>query len=584
MPDVTIAEAFQIALTHHQGGRAREAGELYERILAVQPDHADASHLLGLLTLQAGDYARAQRLIEGAIELNPGAAIYHNSLGQVFDRGSRPTEARTQYERALRLAPTYVEALNNLGNNLARAGRAREAIATLEAAVRADPSVGQTHSNLGNVLKDSGQLSSAITCFRRAVELCPNDPLLHSNLLLTLHYDPAYGPEALLREHRLWDQRHGDAPRTLSHANTRDPERKLRVGYLSPDFQAHPIARFLTPLLRLHRRDQIEVFSYADVPRPDATTAELESLSDHWRNIAFVSHDDVARQIHADQIDLLVDLAAHSARNRLPVFARKPAPVQLTYLAYCSTTGLRQMDYRLSDPFLDPVEKATSHSTEETLRLESYWCYSPHPIEPPPLTTRPESARNFTFGSLNNPCKISSVILNAWSQLLQQLPDAKLLVHTNEIGRAHLQEYFRGARVGPERIEFVGKQPLVDYLATYRRIDVCLDTFPFGGGTTTCDALWMGVPVVTLKGETAVSRAGASLLGQLGLSELVAGTPEDYVRIAVALARAPARLQAWRSGLRQRMQSSPLMDAPRFVRNLESIYRDIWQRWCRTEQ
>ncbi|MEY4938653.1 MAG: repeat-containing protein YrrB [Verrucomicrobiota bacterium] len=583
MAEVTIAEAFEIALAHHQGSRSREAGELYERILAVQPDHPDASHLLGLLALQAGDCARAQRLIQRAIELNPGAAIYHNSLGQVFDRSSQPAEARAEYEQALRLAPAYVEALNNLGNNLARAGRSREAIATLEAAVTADPGVGQTYSNLGNVLKDSGQLSRAIACFRRAVELCPNDPLLHSNLLLTLHYDPACGPEALLREHRLWDERHGDAGPIMPHENVPDPQRRLRVGYVSPDFNAHPIARFLTPLLRLHRRDEIEVFSYADVPRPDATTAELQGLSDHWRNIAFLSDDDVARQIRADRIDILVDLAAHSARNRLRLFARKPAPVQLTYLAYCSTTGLRHLDYRLSDPFLNPIDQEVSSYSEETLRLESYWCYAPHPIQPLTVTERAGDRGSLTFACLNNPCKISDVTLSAWTQLLQQLPESKLVIHAHEIGRTHLQDHFRAAGLALERVEFVGRQPLADYLATYQRVDIGLDTYPFGGGTTTCDALWMGVPVVSQRGATAVSRAGASLLGQLGLSELVADTPEAYVRIAVALARDPARLRAWRSGLRQQMQSSRLMDGPRCVQNLESIYRDIWQSWCRIE-
>ncbi|MEY4938656.1 MAG: hypothetical protein RIQ93_391 [Verrucomicrobiota bacterium] len=553
----------------------------YEKALSLRPDYPDAWNNRALALQSLGRTQEAKVSLQRALGLAPQNAIYHNNLGEVLSRLGSLAEARVEYETAIRLAPKYVAALNNLGCHLASAGELAQAIACFESALTAAPTIAQTYSNLGLALKDAGQIARAITCFRRSIELQPNNPVSHSNLLLTLHYDPACRPEALLREHQRWGERHSAPGPARQHQNARDPHRKLRVGYLSPDFQAHPLARFITPILRLHHREQFEVFSYADVPRPDAITAELQDISDQWRNVAFNSDEEIAGQIGTDQIDILVDLAAHSARNRLRVFARKPAPLQITYLAYCSTTGLRQMDYRLSDPFLDPLGQPTSPYTEETVRLESYWCYSPYPIDPPPLIGRVASPRSFTFGCLNNPCKISAVTLDAWSRLLQQLPQSKLLVHTNELGRTHVQQHFRAAGVAVERIEFVGKQSLADYLATYQRIDVCLDTFPFGGGTTSCDALWMGVPVVTLQGETAVSRAGASLLGQLGLSELVTETVEDYVAVALSLARDPARLDAWRTGLRQQIRASPLMDGPRFIRNLEAVYRDLWQRWCR---
>jgi predicted O-linked N-acetylglucosamine transferase (SPINDLY family) len=571
--------AFAVALDHHRAGRLAEAERGYRDILQRQPQHADSLNLLGVIALQTGNLEAALTLVQRAVALRPDAAVCRNNLGQILERLGRDDEAARCYEAALELDPSYAEPHNNLGLALARRDRLAEADAHYEKAIALDPQYAEPQTNRGNLLKDRGEIDAAIACYRRAVELRPDLSALHSNLLLALHYHPGCSPADLKREHAAWAERHV-APLAAGrrpHENGRDPERRLRVGYVSPDFREHAVARFVLPLFRQHDRKQVEVYAYSDVAKPDPTTNVLRNRVDRWRDVAALGNAELAQMIRADGIDVLVDLAAHSGSNRLLMFSRKPAPVQVTYLAYCSTTGVDAIDYRVTDRFLDPPGEWSGY-TEASLQLpQCYWCYSEPQVRP--ATAR--AAGPLTFGCLNNFAKVSDATLELWMRLLLQVPEARLLLYARtEFHRDRVRHALRSAGVDEARAAFVGRQSLADYLLTYREIDVALDPHPYGGGTTSCDALWMGVPVVSLAGRTAVSRAGATLLANVGLERFVARSAEQYVGLAAALIRDAAGLAALRAELRARVESSPLMDAPQFARDFEAQLRAAWRAWC----
>ncbi len=581
MPELRADQAFALALEHHRAGRLAEAEHGYRAILKLDPDHADSLNLLAVIALQRGHPEPALQLAERAVALRPDAAACRNTLGQVLERLRRDAEAANCYETALALDPAYAEAQNNLGLVRARQDRLTEAEALYRRAIDLEPGYAEPYTNLGNLLKDRCELDAAIACYRRAIELRPDLSALHSNLLLTLHYHPAFGPQDLEREHRTWAERHA-APLAAAHrphANEPQSDRRIRIGYVSPDFREHSLARFMLPLLREHDERQVEVFAYSDVTAPDAVTGLIREHVDRWRDVATLADEPLAELIRADGIDVLVDLAAHSAHNRLVAFARKPAPVQITYLAYCSTTGMRAIDYRITDRYLDPPGEP-EHYAETSIRLpHCYWCYSAPPLGERPATER--GAGPPTFGCLNNFAKATDVTLTLWAQLLRRVPAARLLLYARaETHRDRVRRVFREAGVDESRVDFVGYQSLAEYLATYGRIDVALDPYPYGGGTTTCDALWMGVPVVSLAGRTAVSRAGSTLLSHVGLERLVTRTEEQYVECAAELLRDRGALTELRRNLRPRLEASPVMDAPRFARDLEAAFRTAWRAWC----
>jgi predicted O-linked N-acetylglucosamine transferase (SPINDLY family) len=583
MPEQSADRAFALALEHHRAGRLADAERSYREILQLEPEHADSLHLLGVIALQTGNLKSALTLVQRAVALRPDAPASRNNLGQVLARLGNHDEAARSYEAAIGLDPGYAEACNNLGYVRHLQDRLPEAEALYIRAIDLDPAYAEPHTNRGNLLKDRGEIDAAIACYRRAIELRPDLPALHSNLLLALHYHPGYSPTQLKREHGAWAERHVTPLQALRrpHENARDPDRRLRVGYVSPDFREHPVARFVLPLFREHDRRQVEVFAYSDVAVPDAVTGLLREHVDRWREVAALGHDQLADAVRADGIDILVDLAAHSGGNRLLAFARKPAPVQITYLAYCSTTGVDAIDYRVTDHFLDPAGTSRRY-TEASLFLPGcYWCYSAPPLTGSAHAATERAQGPLTFGCLNNFAKVTDVTLRLWTRLLRRVPEACLLVYARtEAHRDRVLRALRQAGVDESRAAFVGRQPLADYLATYRRIDVALDPYPYGGGTTSCDALWMGVPVVSLAGRTAVSRAGSTLLSHVGLDHLVTRSEEQYVEIAAGLIRDARGLAAVRRELRRRLESSPIMDAPQFASDLEAVFRTAWRAWC----
>jgi predicted O-linked N-acetylglucosamine transferase (SPINDLY family) len=400
-----------------------------------------------------------------------------------------------------------------------------------------------------------------------------------------LHFHPAYDAGMIAQEHRRWSSQHAEPLRQLiePHNNQRSPERRLRLGYVSPNFRDHVVGRNLLPLLLHHDRRQFHITCYSNARHPDALTRQFQQNVDAWQDIVDLSTEQAARQVRADQIDILVDLALHMGGSRLLTFARKPAPVQVTFAGYPGSTGLKAIDYRLSDPYLDPPGMDESIYSEKTIRLpNSFWCYDPLECRDIPINQSPSAGSGFlTFGCLNNFCKVNDLAVSLWRQALQRVEESRLLLLAPQGShRQWLLERLAREGIDSSRIEFAAPRPRREYLRLYHRIDLCLDTFPYNGHTTSLDSFWMGVPVVTLVGQTAVSRAGWCQLSNLGLEELAAQTPEQFVDIAVELAKDLPRLQVLRSTLRQRMERSPLMDAPRFARNIEAAYRQMWRTWC----
>jgi protein O-GlcNAc transferase len=615
-----VAELIAAGAAHHRAGRLPQAESCYQQVLAIQPDHAEALHLMGVIAHQVGRHDVAVELIGRAIEQNdkspsyfcnlgdalrelgrleeaaaacrcaidmqPAFAEAYSNLGLALKGQGKFDEAIAACRDAIRLKPTLVMAHYNLGNALMELGKVEEAIAAYRQALHIDPGSHQAHSNLAAGLVDRGNFDEALAAYRKAIWLKPDFVDASSNLLLAMNCGEHFSRAEVFDAHRAWNERHGRAPAAV-HSNDRSTGRRLKVGYVSPDFRQHSVAYFLEPLLRHHDRSDVEVFCYAEVSAPDAATEHFKGLADRWATTVGMSNDALADGIRNDGIDILVDLAGHTAKNRLPVFARKPAPVQVTWLGYPNTTGLEAMDYRLVDAVTDPEGEADTFASERLVRLpEGFLCYgargdAPAPGQPPCLTTGV-----VTFGSFNNPAKLSGATLDLWARLLARLPTARLLLKGKPFAEAATRAIYldrlaeRG--VAADRIELVGWLPEREHLALYDRVDIALDPFPYNGTTTTCEALWMGVPVVTLRGDRHAARVGASLLTQIGLSDLIADSPEAYMEIAVALAGDLARLADLRRSLRPRMAASPLCDAPAFARKVEAAYRTMWRRWCET--
>jgi predicted O-linked N-acetylglucosamine transferase (SPINDLY family) len=519
-----------------------------------------------------------------AIALDPNYAEAHSDLGNALSDKRQFEEAVAAYRRAIALQSDLPEVHNNLGNALTNMGLFDEAIVAFQQAITLRPGISQAHANLGNAFKGKGKLDDAIASYRQALAINPNYTEAHSPLVFTMHLHPAYDAQAIAEELRNWNHQHAEPLRKFiqPHSNDRSPDRRLRLGYVSPDFRDNVVGQNLLPLFQHHDRRQFDITCYAHVLSPDAITSRLQQHADCWRSIVGRSDEDVAQQIREDRIDILVDLTLHTGDNRLLVFARKPAPVQVTYLAYCSSSGMSAMDYRLSDPHFDPPGTDLSCYSEKTIRLpKTYWCYQPAgPADEP--SASPVLKNNFiTFGCLNGFAKVSPPALDLWTKILLAISNSRMILHAAP--GTHVQETaqrFEDAGVSKSRLTFVPWQPWSQYTQICSQIDIALDPFPYAGGITTCAMLWMGVPVVTLSGKTAVGRGGRSILSNLGLTELIASTPDQYAKIAIELAQDWHRLDDLRQGMRARMLASPLMDAGQFARDVETAYRRMWRNWC----
>jgi predicted O-linked N-acetylglucosamine transferase (SPINDLY family) len=579
------------AEAHNNLGNALAAKEQLDQAIAsyreairLKPDYPQAHNNLGIALKGIGRLDEAMACYRQAIGIDPGYAEAHSNLGNALSEMVQLEEAIASYRQAIRLKPELAQVHSNLGNALKDAERLDEAIASYRQAIRLKPGFAEAHSNLGNALARIGRLDEAIASHQQAIRLEPDHAGMHSNLVFALQYHPGYDGRMIREELRRWNRQHAEPLKKLiqPHANNRDSDRRLRIGYVSPDFYSHVVGQNLLPLFRQHDHGPMEIFCYANLVRADALTEQFRRCADAWRNIVGLSDLQAVELIRQDRIDILVDLALHTAKNRLTVFAHKPAPVQATFAGYPGSTGLDTIDYRLSDPYLDPPGLNDQFYSETSIRLpDSFWCYDPLVTE---LAVNPLPAQtdgHVTFGCLNNFCKVNEPVLRLWARVLKTVDRSRLMMLCPEGShRQPLLDLLQREGISPDRIELIAGRPRQQYLELYHRIDVGLDTFPYNGHTTSLDSYWMGVPVVTLVGQTVVGRAGLSQLTNLGLPELVAHTPQQYVQIATDLGKDLPRLAELRRTLRGRMKASPLMDAPRFARNVESAYRSMWTTWC----
>ena len=598
-------------------GRSREAIEAYQKAIEIRPNWGEPCNNLASIYHARSELEEALKHYLRAAECSPTIAEIHNNLSTIYQETGRLNEglksaqlavslrqdypeghfnlgnalrnsgqskaAIDEYRRAIALRSNYPQAWYNLGSALKDVGDLNGSIEAYRRAIRLRPEYGEAYANLANALRDAGELDESISKYRKAAELS-DQTWVAGNLLYTLHFHPDFDAKRIYEEHVAWNKRFAK-PRLSSirpHTNDRSPDRRLRIAYVSCDFRHHPIGRFMLPLLTNHDHGQFHVCCYSDTLRHDRMSKELQSHADHWRVTLGVTDEKFAQLVHDDRIDILVDLSMHARTGRMMAFARKPAPVQVSYLAYCSTSGLETMDYRLSDPYLDPGGTDESVYFEKTVRLpRTYWCYPAPEIAPEvgPLPAR--NSGHITFGCLNVYAKVSRPAWLTWCRILKAVPDSRLIVHALEGShRDRALDLVRTEGVDPARVEFVGFLPGTKYFEQYNQIDIAVDPFPYAGGTTTCDALWMGVPVVSLTGKTAVSRGGLSILSNLNLSDLVTDSTEHYVEVACKLAREVARLEELRRSLRERMRASPVMDAKQFASDIEAAYRLMWRSWC----
>jgi protein O-GlcNAc transferase len=619
---VTIEEALSRALEHHRAGRLNEAETIYRIVLGHQPDQVDALNLLGLLYVQLNRAAEAEPLLRRAIALESNFAEAHNHLGGALLQLGKMTEAMASYRRsielsgdnplvhanlgnalllsgqceaavesfskAIELKPDHVEALSGLAGALFKQGtKLAEAEEYLRRTLALRPDFAEAYGNLGELLSEEGRVDEAMVAYRRALDLRPGWNAMHSRLLFASLCSDKTDDAAIFEEHRRFDERYARplARFIQPHRNERSIGRRLRIGYASPDFREHALAFFIEPILARHDAMQFEVFCYAYGRESDEVTQRLKSYGHAWRDIHSMDDEKAAELIRADGIDILVDLAAHSVGNRLLLLARKPAPVQATYLGYAGTTGLSVMDYRMTDAMVDPPGMSERFHSEKLVRLaRSMWCFRPAAGSPDVGPLPCLSPGWVGFGSANALAKITDSVLSAWAEVLKQVPNSRLVLQARGLEDPTVRQRIAGALrqhgIASDRLEFSGWTDLAGYLKFLGQVDVALDAFPYAGGTTTCHALWMGAPVVTLAQTRSVSRVGASVLANIGLGELIAERVEDYIRIAVDLARDRERLATLRRGLRERMRSSPLMDEAGLVAELEKAYHEMWRQWC----
>jgi len=552
---LNVPQAMSLALQHHQAGRLTEAETLYRRIIDQQPDCADAWHLLGVIAAQAGKEREGIELMNRAVRLNPNSAVYYVNLSIALVKTQQSEAAANAAQNVIRLDPTNADAWNNLGV----------------------------------ALKDLGRLDDSLAAYRRTLAIRPEDNQAASNIIFTMLFHSAYDASAIYQELQLWRARYADELKNFiqPHHNDRDPQRRLKIGYVSPDFFSHSQSFFMLPLLQNHDHRQFEIVCYSRTQLADYRTEQIRRCADVWRDVQNKNPAQIAEQIYRDRIDILVDLTMHMANSNLLIFARKPAPVQVTWLAYPGSTGLDVINYRFTDPYLDPPGLDDAYYSEESFRLpDTFWCYDPLIDESRAsefgINDLPALKNGYiTFGCLNNFCKINQGVLQLWAKVFAAISNSRLLLLTPKgQGRRELLDNFSKLGVDPKRVELADFSPRVEYLRLYHRIDIGLDTVPYNGHTTSLDSFWMGVPVVTLIGKTVVGRAGWSQLSNLGLGELATKTPEEFVDVVSRLANDLPRLKELRTGLRRRIQQSPLMDAKRFAGNLESAYRRMWQKWC----
>lgn len=572
---------FSLGNLHASAGRTAEAVDCYRNAVRLNPEAQDWRTELAVTLAEAGRLAEAVEAWRTEAGAADAGAFY--DLGSTLMERRRLAAAAAAFRESIRLERTAAASHLMLAVVLRDQGMPVEAEPPAREATALAPDMPEGWFMLGHILAKQARHEDAVEHYRKAIELVPDYDAAWRCLLFAMNYSARWTPREVFEAHVESARRFPQAPRIPVDPAHRRPGHRLRIGYLSGDLCRHPIGYFIEPALQHHDRSRFEVFCYHTRANEDDLSARLRSRADHWRAVAGLSPDDLEKTLRADRLDLLVELSGHSDGHRLAVVARRVAPVQVSYLGYPNTTGLSAVDYRITDARADPPGESEALHTERLVRLpETFLCYAP-PFAGEPAALPPVRERGrVTFGSFNNFAKLTAPNIALWAQVLRAVPGATLLIKTGGLQDPGLRklvlERFRAAGIDGALVELAAPtESLEAHMRSYDRVDVALDSFPYHGTTTTMDALWMGVPVVTLRGDRHASRVSASILHTLGLGELVAASPQEYVRIAQGLALDVDRLQALRSTLRQLVRGSPLMDGERFTRHLEEAYTQMWQ-------
>lgn len=571
----------------HANGDAAGAATQHRFAITLDPGSAHAHYNLALACLELGDASSAGAAFREALRLRPGFPEAWVGLADVEESAGRNEAALEALDTAIRLRPGYAGAIFNAGTLLRKLGRLDEATARLRQVPEDHPDSANALTALAATLRDQGRVDEAVDTMRVAVERMPDSGVAQCELLFTLGFSDRVSAEALFAEH-LWAGCRAEyevQPWCDSFPNDKDPDRPLRVGYLSGDFRGHSVSLFTEFLFERHRQDRVIAYAYSSTAETDAITTRIKAAAQAWRDMRGLTDAAVARAIIEDRIDILVDLAGHTGYQRIGVLAGRAAPIQMTWLGYINTTGLTRVDYRITDAVADPPGLTEALHTERLLRMpHAQWCFRPPEAARGMAVARRVSPAAFTFGSFNQFSKVSGASVALWAGALQAAPSARLRVVGVPRGSASeaLAANLAGAGIDRSRFDLVERVPLADYYAQYCSVDACLDTTPYSGGTTTCDALWMGVPVVTITGPRSMSRSSASLLTAIGSPELVADTTAEFAAICAGLAARGEWPAGEREALRNRLLASPLMDETRFTADLEDLYRKAWRDWCRS--
>jgi protein O-GlcNAc transferase len=562
--------------------RLDEAVSCYQQALKLKPNFPGAFNNLGIARMKQGQSDEAADCFRAALKLKPDHVDGFNNLATVLMSQGKLDEAVENYRQALRVNPKYAEGYSNLASVLQSQNKLDEAVDCFKEAIRLKPDFAQAYNNLAGVYLRLGMLDEALPNFHKSMRLSPDTAPVRSSLLFCTNYNPEADPDTVFAEHEEWGREHAPSIVSRPHLNVRDPNRRLRIGYVSADLRFHPLTRYFEPVLAHHDPKKVEVFCYAEDRFSDEVTERLKKLAHVWRSTSMLTDAQIVDNVRNDKIDILVDLMGHTANNRLFVFAQKPAPIQVTWLGYMNTTGLATMDYRLTDDVLDPPGQLV-RDTEELWRLPGGMCCFLPPSDSPEVTRLPAQRRgSLTFGSLHGLLKLNSRVFDWWAKVLQAVPDSRLLMfHDTVMGRAQdrVRKEFANRGIDRDRLDLRQGSCKEGYLGIYEEIDVSLDAYPWTGGVTTCESLWMGVPMLSLCGVRPASRNSAALLSRVGLCDWAAQTPEELVAVARRQEKDLDKLAELRSELRNRMATS-LCNAQRFTSELEAAYRGMWRRWC----
>lgn len=569
-------------------GRLEEAVASHQMAVRLKPDHVLAHYNLGIVLKDLGRAGEATASNRKAIALKPDFAEAHYNLGMALADLGQLEEAVASYQQALKLQPRFLGAHCNLGIALKDLGRYDEAVVSFERMIELKPDDAAGHNNLGNLLKDLGRLDETAAHCREALRLKPDYHEAASNLLFALNYVAGQQPQVLLDEARAYGERVASRAQPFTAwPNTPDALRPLRIGLVSGDLNQHPVGFFIEGVLKAlstQAKGRLSLHAYATQSRRDTLSDRIQACCDTWCAAAGLSDQALAERIRADGIDILVDLSGHTAYNRLPMFALKPAPVQASWLGYFATTGVAAIDYLIADPWTVP-EAHEAYFTERIWRLpDTRMCFTPPDVDVPVSSLPALQQGHVTFGCFNNITKLNDEVVALWARVLIVVPGSRLMLKAKQLGeasmKAKLLARFEAQGIEAGRITLEGRSPRADYLAAYGLVDIGLDPFPFTGGTTSAESLWMGVPVLTLDGDRLVARQGVGLMMNAGLPDWVARDADDYVARAVRLSADLPALASLRAVLRQQVQASPVFDGERFARHLEAAFRGMWTHWC----